>query len=96
MKDGAKMLAVGRVGRHRFGRVATSRRRGRGRVSLPGRRSASRRIHVDRKRGASGKRVFRPRPFPVGAFVMEEDELFDVVAVSLFSSGAQMAQACDC
>ena len=30
------------------------------------------------------------------SLVMEEDELFDVVAVSLFSSGAQMAQACDC
>ena len=30
------------------------------------------------------------------SLVMEEDELFDVVAVGFFSSDAEVAQACDC
>ena len=30
------------------------------------------------------------------SLVVEEDELFNVVAVSLFSSDAEVAQACDC
>ena len=91
----AVVLAGGRVRRRRFGRVATSRRRGRGIASLRGQRFASRRRRVDRQRGESGRCVFRPPHFVGMSFVVEEDKLFDVVTVSLFSS-TQMAQAGDC
>ena len=51
---------------------------------------------VDRQRGESSRRVFRPPHFVGVSFVVEEDKLFDVVTVSHFSSDTQMAQAGDC